>query len=149
MEFLLHAFMPHEFVDHTHANAVLGLIDQPNGAELAREVYGGRLGFVPYHRPGFGLAKEAADVFDANPSVEGLILDKHGIFTFGASAREAYERMIEMVTLAEERLQRGRKAVFEARALPAGGGRAGRGCADPARRLQLDRRARSKARGGG
>ena len=49
--------------------------------------------------PGFGLAKKAADVFDANPKVEGLILDKHGIFTFGASAREAYERMIELVTL--------------------------------------------------
>ena len=84
----------------------------------AREVYGARLGFVPYHRPGFGLAKAAAEVFDANPSVEGLILDKHGIFTFGASAREAYERMIEMVTLAEQRLQRGRKRVFASASLP-------------------------------
>ena len=56
---------------------------------------------MPYIVPGFGLAKAAAEVFDADPEVEGLILDKHGIFTFGASAREAYERMIEMVTLAE------------------------------------------------
>jgi rhamnose utilization protein RhaD (predicted bifunctional aldolase and dehydrogenase)/NAD(P)-dependent dehydrogenase (short-subunit alcohol dehydrogenase family) len=118
VEFLLHAFMPHKYVDHTHANAVLALIDQPNGAELAREVYGGRLGLVPYNRPGFGLARKAADVLDARPEVEGLILDKHGIFTFGSSAREAYERMIEMVTLAEERLRRGRKAVFKAAALP-------------------------------
>src|SRR5204863_1331239 len=96
----------------------LSLIDQPSGEELAREVYGARLGFVPYHRPGFGLAKAAAEVFDADPKVEGLILDKHGIFTFGATAREAYERMIEMVTLAEERLQRGRKAVFKVARLP-------------------------------
>jgi rhamnose utilization protein RhaD (predicted bifunctional aldolase and dehydrogenase)/NAD(P)-dependent dehydrogenase (short-subunit alcohol dehydrogenase family) len=118
VEMLLHAFMPHAFVDHTHANAVLSLIDQPSGEELAREVYGARLGFVPYHRPGFGLAKAAAEVFDANPSVEGLILDKHGIFTFGGSAHEAYERMIEMVTLAEQRLQRGRKRVFASSALP-------------------------------
>ena len=118
VEFLLHAFMPHKYVDHTHANAVLALIDQPDGAELAREVYGGRLGLVPYNRPGFGLAAKRADVLDANPEVEGLILDKHGIFTFGATAREAYERMIEMVTLAEERLKRGRKAVFKAAALP-------------------------------
>ena len=85
VESLLHAFLPHKFVDHTHANAVLALIDQPDGAELAREVYGGRLGLVPYRRPGFGLAKAAADVFDADPKVEGLILDKHGIFTFGAT----------------------------------------------------------------
>ena len=118
VEFLLHAFMPHKYVDHTHANAVLALIDQPNGAELAREVYGGRLGLVPYDRPGFGLARKAADVLDATPEVEGLILDKHGIFTFGATAREAYERMIEMVSLAETRLKQGRKALFKAAALP-------------------------------
>jgi rhamnose utilization protein RhaD (predicted bifunctional aldolase and dehydrogenase)/NAD(P)-dependent dehydrogenase (short-subunit alcohol dehydrogenase family) len=118
VEFLLHAFMPHKYVDHTHANAVLALIDQPNGAELAHEVYGRRLGLVPYNRPGFGLARKAADVLDADPAVEGLLLDKHGIFTFGASAREAYERMIEMVSLAEARLQRGRKAVFKAGARP-------------------------------
>jgi len=118
VEFLLHAFMPHRYVDHTHANAVLALIDQPNGAELAREVYGDRLGLVPYERPGFELGRQAADVLDGGPGVEGLILDKHGIFTFGATAREAYERMIEMVSLAEARLQRGRKAVFKAAALP-------------------------------
>jgi rhamnose utilization protein RhaD (predicted bifunctional aldolase and dehydrogenase)/NAD(P)-dependent dehydrogenase (short-subunit alcohol dehydrogenase family) len=109
VEMLLHAFMPAKFIDHTHATAVLSLIDQKNSEELCAEVYGGRMGFVPYRMPGFGLAKLAADVFDKNPKVEGLILDKHGLFTFGADAREAYERMIEMVTLAEERLAKGRK----------------------------------------
>src|SRR6185312_15493511 len=102
LELLLHAFVPHVFVDHTHANAVLGLIDQPDGARLSEEVYGNRIGLVPYVRPGFGLAKAAGATFDRNPKVEGLILDKHGIFTFGASARESYERMIELVTLAEQ-----------------------------------------------
>jgi rhamnose utilization protein RhaD (predicted bifunctional aldolase and dehydrogenase)/NAD(P)-dependent dehydrogenase (short-subunit alcohol dehydrogenase family) len=118
VELLLHAFAPAKFVDHTHANAVLSLLDQPDGQELTREVYGDRLGFVPYHRPGFGLAKAAADSLDAEPKVEGLLLDKHGIFTFGDTAREAYERMIEMVTLAEARLQRSRKAVFASAPLP-------------------------------
>ena len=118
VETLLHAFVPAKFVDHTHATAVLSLIDQPNAAELCTEVYGSRLGFVPYIMPGFALAKKAADVFDHNPKVEGLILDKHGIFTFGADAREAYERMIEMVTLAENRLQKNRKAIFASAKLP-------------------------------
>lgn len=117
VEMLLHAFMPAQYIDHTHATAVLGLIDQPDAQALCAEVYGGRLGFVPYRMPGFGLAKLAADVFDKNPKVEGLILDKHGIFTFGASAREAYERMIEMVTLAEARLQKNRITLVAA-ALP-------------------------------
>jgi rhamnose utilization protein RhaD (predicted bifunctional aldolase and dehydrogenase)/NAD(P)-dependent dehydrogenase (short-subunit alcohol dehydrogenase family) len=118
VETLLHAFMPHPFVDHTHASAVLSLVDQPNGEEICAEVYDGRMGFVPYVKPGFGLAKKAAEVYEAKPDVEGLILSKHGIFTFGADAREAYERMIEMVTLAEERLTRRRNAVFVARSVP-------------------------------
>ncbi len=118
VEMLLHAFVPAKYVDHSHATAVLSLIDQANAQELCAEVYDGRLGFVPYLMPGFGLAKKAADVFEQNPKVEGLILDKHGIFTFGNEARESYERMIEMVTLAEQRLAKGRKAVFASAALP-------------------------------
>jgi rhamnose utilization protein RhaD (predicted bifunctional aldolase and dehydrogenase)/NAD(P)-dependent dehydrogenase (short-subunit alcohol dehydrogenase family) len=112
LELLLHAFVPHAFVDHTHANAVLSLIDQPEGAALCDEVYDGRAGLVPYVRPGFGLAKAAATAFDRDPRIEALILDKHGIFTFGANARESYERMIEMVSRAEDRLKKNRKAVF-------------------------------------
>ena len=88
VETLLHAFLPHKFVDHTHSTAVLGIVDQPNSRELCEELYNGRMGFVRYIMPGFGLAKEAADVFERAPKVEGLILDKHGIFTFGDSARE-------------------------------------------------------------
>jgi len=117
VETLLHAFLPHKFVDHTHAAAVLSLVDQPDGEALAREVFDGRMGIVPYIAPGFGLAKAAAAVFEQNPQAEGLILHKHGIFTFGESAREAYERMIEMVSLAESRLRQGRPIVFPARPL--------------------------------
>ncbi|HET9274244.1 MAG TPA: bifunctional aldolase/short-chain dehydrogenase, partial [Methyloceanibacter sp.] len=117
VETLLHAFLPHKFIDHTHAAAVLSIVDQPAGEALAREVYDGRMGIVAYIAPGFGLAKIAAEVFEQKPDVEGLILHKHGIFTFGNSAREAYERMIEMVSLAESRLLQGRPIVFPARQL--------------------------------
>ncbi len=119
VETLLHAFLPHKFVDHTHAAAVLSLVDQPDGEALAREVYDGRMGIVPYIAPGFGLAKAAAEVFEDDPRVEGLVLHKHGIFTFGENAREAYERMIEMVSLAESRLRQGRPVAFTARPLAA------------------------------
>ena len=119
VEALLHAFIPHKFVDHTHSTAVLALTDQPDGEALCREVFGKRVGYVPYVMPGFGLAKAAADAFDADPGVEGLILVKHGIFSFGADAREAYERMIALVSLAEERLARQRKPAFVSARLPA------------------------------
>ena len=116
VETLLHAFLPHKFIDHTHAAAVLSLVDQPNGEELVAEVYDGSMGLVPYVIPGFGLAKLAAQAYEAKPDVEGLILHKHGIFTFGADVREAYERMIAQVSRAEARLAKGRRNVFAAAA---------------------------------
>ena len=112
VETLLHAFLPHKFIDHTHATAVLSLADQPDAAERCADLYGGRLGLVPYIMPGFLLAKKAAESFEEDDRVEGLVLLKHGIFTFGDTARDAYERMIDAVTLAEERLRQGRKNVF-------------------------------------
>jgi rhamnose utilization protein RhaD (predicted bifunctional aldolase and dehydrogenase)/NAD(P)-dependent dehydrogenase (short-subunit alcohol dehydrogenase family) len=119
VETLLHAFLPHKYVDHTHSTAVLSLADQPDAAERCADLYGGRLGLVPYIMPGFLLAKAAAEIFEADPAVEGLVLLKHGIFTFGDAAREAYERMIAAVSLAEERLARRRRTVFPVARLPA------------------------------
>jgi len=118
VETLLHAFLPHKFVDHTHSTAVLSLADQPDAADRCAELYGGRMGLVPYVMPGFLLAKHAADAYESDRAVEGLVLLKHGVFTFGDTAREAYERMIEMVTLAEEAITRGRRTVFAAATLP-------------------------------
>ncbi|HJO69113.1 MAG TPA: bifunctional aldolase/short-chain dehydrogenase [Rhodospirillales bacterium] len=116
VETLLHAFLPEKFVDHTHANAVLALIDQPDGARIAADVYQARAALVDYVMPGFALAKQAHAVYLANPGIEGLILLKHGIFTFGASAKQAYGRMIDLVTLAERHLAKvGRKRIAQAR----------------------------------
>ena len=109
VEMMLHAFLPHKFVDHTHANAVLSLIDQPDGEQKCADVFGGRLAFVPYVMPGFGLAKTAIEVFEKAKPSDGLILSKHGIVTYGEDAREAYERMIEMVSLAENFIGRSAK----------------------------------------
>ena len=118
VETLLHAFLPHKFVDHTHSTAVLALSDQPDGDAICREVFGDRAAIVPYVMPGFALAKRTADIFESAPTVEALILSKHGIFTFGDDARRSYERMIEMATLAEQRLAKGRRNVFAPIALP-------------------------------
>lgn len=102
IETLLHAFLPDAWVDHSHADAVLALTNQPDGHRLVREVYGDRVAVVPYILPGFKLAQLTADVYDANPGVEGLVLDMHGLVTFGATAQESYERHIELVALAED-----------------------------------------------
>src|SRR5262249_6412570 len=101
VETLLHAFIPHKFVDHTHSVAAVSIADQPDVEDICRRIFADRIACVPYVLPGFGLAKAAAAAFEANPQAEGLLLVKHGIFSFGATARQAYERMIEFVTLCE------------------------------------------------
>ena len=111
VEMMLHAFLPHRFVDHTHATAVLSVIDQPDGENKCADVFGDRLGFVPYVMPGFGLAKMTIEVFERDKPSDGLILSKHGIVTYGEDARESYERMIEMVTRAEDFIARHRTSV--------------------------------------
>ncbi len=94
VETLLHAFLPHKYVDHTHASAMLALADLPDVEAVVKEIFGERLVCVPFIMPGFELAKAAAEVYDANPNVEGLILINHGHFAFGDSAKESYDRLI-------------------------------------------------------
>ena len=94
VETLLHAFLPHKYVDHTHATPFLILANLPNAEEVCREIFGDRLGIVPYIMPGFGLAKAAVDVYDANPDVEGLLLLQHGHFAFGDTAKESYDKIV-------------------------------------------------------
>jgi rhamnose utilization protein RhaD (predicted bifunctional aldolase and dehydrogenase)/NAD(P)-dependent dehydrogenase (short-subunit alcohol dehydrogenase family) len=118
VEIFLHTFLPHRYVDHTHANAVLSLVDQPAGEAICSDVYNGCASTVRYVMPGFSLAKMAADSFEAAPDVAGLVLHNHGIVTFGDSAREAYERMIALVTRAEDHLRKNRKSVFVTAQLP-------------------------------
>ncbi|MEY4576129.1 MAG: hypothetical protein RL701_832, partial [Pseudomonadota bacterium] len=101
VETLLHAFLPHKYIDHSHADAILSLVDQPDSEQRCRELFGDRFAIVPYIMPGFALAKLAAHVYQQNPRVEGLLLLKHGLFTFADSARESYDRHIAAVTLAE------------------------------------------------
>src|SRR5262247_367389 len=103
VETLLHAFLPHRFIDHTHADIALVLTNQPRAeAEaMVHEVFGPRWAIVPYIMPGFALAKLAAEVFERDPAVEGLVLLNHGLFTFADDARTAYERMIAGVDRAE------------------------------------------------
>jgi rhamnose utilization protein RhaD (predicted bifunctional aldolase and dehydrogenase)/NAD(P)-dependent dehydrogenase (short-subunit alcohol dehydrogenase family) len=123
VEALLHAFLPHTFVDHTHSTALLALADQPEAAAICREVYGERVLLVPYVMPGFALAKACAAAWEEAAArgdgerIEGMVLLQHGLFSFGATAEQSYTRMIELVRRAEERLSRGERTLH-AVALP-------------------------------
>jgi rhamnose utilization protein RhaD (predicted bifunctional aldolase and dehydrogenase)/NAD(P)-dependent dehydrogenase (short-subunit alcohol dehydrogenase family) len=101
VETLLHAFLPHKFIDHSHADAILVIANQPNAKTLCEKIYGETMGIVPYIMPGFDLAKAAAEVYENNPQVKGLILINHGLFTFGDTAKESYDYHIGAVQQAE------------------------------------------------
>ena len=108
VETILHAILPHPYVDHTHADAVLSVSNAPEGEKRVREIYGERVVVIPYIMAGFDLAAYCAREFprQAGKQTIGMVLLSHGIFSFGKDARESYERMIELVSMAEEYLQR-------------------------------------------
>lgn len=108
VEAVLHAVIPFAYVDHTHADAVVALTNTENGEERIREAYGDRVLIIPYVMPGFVLARK---VYEAAKNIdwkryEGLILMRHGVFTFADDARTSYERMIRIVSMAEDYLEK-------------------------------------------
>jgi rhamnose utilization protein RhaD (predicted bifunctional aldolase and dehydrogenase)/NAD(P)-dependent dehydrogenase (short-subunit alcohol dehydrogenase family) len=107
VETILHAVLPHPYVDHTHADSFITLSNSNRGMERVQEVYGDLAVIVPYVMPGFDLAQEAARIFaqEAGPQTLGMVLLHHGVFSFGRTAQESYERMIFLVNRAEEYLQ--------------------------------------------
>src|SRR3954467_4362 len=107
IETILHGLMPPKFVDHTHADAVLSVTNTKDGEKRIREIYGKRCVVIPYLMPGFDLAQFCAREMkrQGTPDTIGMVLMNHGIFSFGETARESYERMIELVTLAEKYLE--------------------------------------------
>jgi rhamnose utilization protein RhaD (predicted bifunctional aldolase and dehydrogenase)/NAD(P)-dependent dehydrogenase (short-subunit alcohol dehydrogenase family) len=101
VEALLHAFLPHAYVDHTHADAILTLTDQPDPERHVRAALGDDVLVLPWIMPGFPLAKAVADAYERAPSCVGIVLAKHGLFTFGATAAESYRRTVDLVDRAQ------------------------------------------------
>jgi rhamnose utilization protein RhaD (predicted bifunctional aldolase and dehydrogenase)/NAD(P)-dependent dehydrogenase (short-subunit alcohol dehydrogenase family) len=119
VETLLHAWIPHRVVDHTHATAFLVLANLPDVAAITRELFGDRLALVPYVMPGFALARAAAEAFDRAPDAEGLLLVNHGHFAWGSDPRASYDRLVEHTNVVEAWLADRRPApLVPAAALP-------------------------------
>ncbi len=103
---ILHAALPYRCVDHTHADAVVTITNTEGGQERLRGIYGDAVVIIPYVMPGFDLARLVAERFaaEATERTQGMVLMNHGIFSFGGTAREAYDRMIALVDKAERYL---------------------------------------------
>lgn len=103
VEAILHAIIPFKFVDHTHADAVVTIMNSVDGEQRIREIYGPKVLIVPYVMPGFILARTVYEMTrDIDwASLEGILLMNHGVFTFADDARSSYEQHIALVNRAE------------------------------------------------
>ena len=106
VEAILHAILPARYVDHTHADAVLTMTNTTNGRKHVEDCFGDAVVFVDYVMPGFALAKQCAKDYPAQATERtiGMVLMNHGVFSFGDTARQSYERMIALVQRAEDYL---------------------------------------------
>jgi len=106
VEALLHAFLPYPAVLHTHADAIVTLTNTADGEGLLRDVFGDTLVVIPYVMPGFDLAREVRRLWpqEAHEDTVGMVLLNHGLFTFGATSRDAYEQHVELIRIARERV---------------------------------------------
>ncbi|KZN95124.1 bifunctional aldolase/short-chain dehydrogenase [Aeribacillus pallidus] len=101
IETLLHAFLPFKHVDHTHPDAIISICCADNGKQIAEEIYGNRFVWVPYVRPGFTLSKMIAEGVKNNPNAELVLMEKHGLVTWGDTSEECYAKTISIINEAE------------------------------------------------
>jgi rhamnulose-1-phosphate aldolase/alcohol dehydrogenase len=112
IETLLHAFIPAAHVDHTHPDAIIALTSSPDGRGLADEEFGSEAVWLDYQRPGFDMSKRIAELLEANPSARAVLLEKHGLVTWGETPKESYRATIEFVTRATRALDRAANGRF-------------------------------------
>jgi rhamnulose-1-phosphate aldolase/alcohol dehydrogenase len=106
IETLLHAFIPAAHVDHTHPDAVIALTSSPDGRRLAAEAFGGEAVWLDYQRPGFAMSKRIAELLEESPAARAVLLEKHGLVTWGELSEDAYRATLEFVSRSADALAR-------------------------------------------
>ncbi|MFT3946135.1 MAG: bifunctional aldolase/short-chain dehydrogenase [Agriterribacter sp.] len=106
VEAILHAIIPYRYVDHTHADVIVAISNSVNGDDILKALFGDTVIYVPYIMPGFDLSRLCAEILEKELTTEkrGIILLHHGVFTYGDTAKESYDRMVELVSVAEDYL---------------------------------------------
>jgi rhamnulose-1-phosphate aldolase/alcohol dehydrogenase len=101
----LHAFLPFKHIDHLHPDAIIAIAAAKDGEQITRELFGGKVAWVPWQRPGFDLGLQMEKAVQDNPGITGIILGSHGLFTWGDTAYESYLNTLETIEKASEYLQ--------------------------------------------
>ena len=96
----LHGFVPATHVDHVHSDAVIAIAACTDQVRLTAEIFGDEIGYLPWQRPGIDLGIKLGQMAEANPNMVGLVLGSHGLFTWGATAKESYQQTLRIINKA-------------------------------------------------
>ncbi|MGR3793583.1 bifunctional rhamnulose-1-phosphate aldolase/short-chain dehydrogenase [Vannielia sp. SX4] len=102
----LHAYVPRKHVDHVHADAIIAIAASKNSKALTQEIFGDKIGWLPWKRPGYELGLWLEKFCLENPEADGVVLESHGLFTWGDTARACYDKTIEIINEATAWLAR-------------------------------------------
>ena len=108
----LHGFLPFAHIDHLHPDAAIAIAAAKDGKKITQELFGGKIGWVEWQRPGFDLGLKLRQCLDENPGIRGIMLGSHGLFTWGDTAYESYINTLEVIERCAQYLEDniGRKA---------------------------------------
>jgi rhamnulose-1-phosphate aldolase/alcohol dehydrogenase len=124
----LHAYIPYAHVDHMHPDALIAIAASEHSRSLTGEIFGGEIGWLPWQRPGYDLGLKLGELVRQNPGLKGVVLEAHGLFTWGQTAKDCYENTLGVIRAATEWLARKNMALAFGGAacavLPEGGRRA-------------------------
>ncbi|HVT85999.1 MAG TPA: bifunctional aldolase/short-chain dehydrogenase [Chitinophagaceae bacterium] len=93
----LHGFLPFKHIDHLHPDAAIAIAAAKDGEQITKELFGGKIGWVKWQRPGFDLGLKMLDCLETNPGIKGIMLGSHGLFTWGNTAFESYINTLEVI----------------------------------------------------
>ena len=101
----LHGFLPFKHIDHLHPDAAIAIAAAKDGEQITKDLFGGKIGWVPWQKPGFDLGLQLKQCLDENPGIIGIMLGSHGLFTWGDTAYESYINTLEVIEKCADYLQ--------------------------------------------
>jgi rhamnulose-1-phosphate aldolase/alcohol dehydrogenase len=101
----LHGMLPFKHIDHLHPDALIAVAAARDSEKITREIWGGKMGWVPWQRPGFDLGLQLEKCLADNPGIRGIVLGSHGLFTWGDTSYECYVNSLEVIETASQYIE--------------------------------------------
>jgi len=102
----LHGLLPFKHIDHLHPDSLIAIAAAEDSEAITKEIWGDTMGWVPWQRPGFDLGLQLEACLTNNPSIRGIVLGSHGVFTWGETSYESYVNSLEVIETASAYIEK-------------------------------------------